>query len=657
MSGIVRPPAIDLANRDLVEAHLHAVWLADSARALEADIPHVLDLTKPGLPVQQEIADAFVDPDLTTRSAQSMRRILESIDAELTSDAAPWAVDRQKFADHISANAASRFSAGFDRWRQLYDGARAQLVEANRRSEMHGLLPADRKQAKIQQAQANEQIALLERGTATGSSDFSTYRYLATEGFLPGYNFPRLPLYAYVPAIAGGGIKGAYLQRARFIAIAEFGPGSLVYHEGRAYRVTNAKLPPHVRVEAGARLTTHVYYVCEQCGGAHQTSEPERCHVCRAPMGAVNAIRNVLRIDNVETWPAERITANDEDRQRRGFDIQTVFAWPRRDGRIDVVTSVASDDDGPILSLAYAAGASISRLNKGLRRRKDKSIFGFWIDPATGRWTGEDDSDDAAPDGPQRQRIVPFVQDNKNALLLQFPGPDISETSMTTLQHALARGLEVVFQLEEGEILTEPVPSRERRRAVLLFEATEGGAGVLGRLTSEPDALAAVARAALDLMHYRELDAALAEASADALAEAPDARCVAGCYRCLLSYYNQPDHELIDRKNREAMTTLLRLARSHVVATLAEEEVLSNGDWRAALAHWGLPAPDGDPLTLEGTVLPLAWRNHLAAASIGPVDARTRAAAEALGFTVTLLPEAPGNAPPHELVELLGTLA
>ena len=32
VSGIVRPPALDLANRDLVEAHLHAVWLAESAQ-------------------------------------------------------------------------------------------------------------------------------------------------------------------------------------------------------------------------------------------------------------------------------------------------------------------------------------------------------------------------------------------------------------------------------------------------------------------------------------------------------------------------------------------------------------------------------------------------------------------------------------------------
>jgi hypothetical protein len=100
VSGIVRPPALDLANRDLVEAHLHAVWLADSARPLEADIPHVLDLKKPGLAVQQEISDVFADPELTVRSAQSMRRILESIDAELTPAAAPWAADRAKFADH-----------------------------------------------------------------------------------------------------------------------------------------------------------------------------------------------------------------------------------------------------------------------------------------------------------------------------------------------------------------------------------------------------------------------------------------------------------------------------------------------------------------------------------------------------------------------------
>ena len=103
-----------------------------------------------------------------------MRRILDSIDAELTPTAAPWAVDRQVFVDGIAERAPSRFSDSFGRWRQLYEGARAQLREANRRSEMVGLPAAERREAKALQAQANEQIALLERGSATGGTDFST---------------------------------------------------------------------------------------------------------------------------------------------------------------------------------------------------------------------------------------------------------------------------------------------------------------------------------------------------------------------------------------------------------------------------------------------------------------------------------------------------
>jgi hypothetical protein len=216
VAGIVRPPNLDLANRGLVEAHLHAVWLAESGKELEANIPHVLNLTAEALPVQDEIAEALADPALTARAAEGMRRVLMSIDSELSPEAAPWAIDRDSFIETTAAESAGCFSNAFDRWRQLCESARAQLVEANRRSEMHGLSAADRRAAKAQQAQANEQIALLERGRASGGSDFYTYRYLATEGFLPGYNFPRLPLYAFVPAVSGGGPNAAWLQRAAF---------------------------------------------------------------------------------------------------------------------------------------------------------------------------------------------------------------------------------------------------------------------------------------------------------------------------------------------------------------------------------------------------------------------------------------------------------
>lgn len=657
VSGIVRPPALELANRDLVRAHLHAIWLAESGKELAADIPHVLDLTTEALSVHEEVAHAFAIPDLKDRAAAAMLRVLDSIDAELTPVTAPWAADRDAFATATTDGAAREFSEAFNRWRQLYEGARAQLKEANRKSEMHGLSAEERRTAKTQQAQANEQLALLERGTSSGGADFYTYRYLATEGFLPGYNFPRLPLYAYVPSLGGGpGAKAAYLQRARFLAISEFGPRSLIYHEGRAFRVHRAKLPPGVRAENGGKIATTTLFVCDECGAVHPQEEPERCHACGASMGGTHPIRNILRIDNVETQPAERITANDEERQHQGFDIQTVFAWPVRDGALDVASALASDAQGPILHIDYAAGATISRLNKGLRRRKEKSLFGFGIDPATGRWTGSpEEGDDATPEGPIKQRVVPIVQDTKNAALLRLSAQPLPETGMATLQHALARGIGLVFQLEEGETLTEPVPSRERRRAILAYEATEGGAGVLGRLTTDPQALARVARTALDLMHYRNLDAAIATADPALLADEPEAQCVKGCYRCLLSYYNQPDHEHIDRTDDDVRRVLLRLARGDVSLIGPTKGAGEAGAWPEALSRWGLPLPDGEPLNVDGAVLPLAWRAHLAAAAFGEVSDDARAAAEALGYTVTTVPEKPGDTPPPELAALLAS--
>src|SRR6266404_75778 len=81
VSGIVRPPALELANRDLVRAHLHAIWLAESGKELATDIPHVLDLTIEALPVQEEVAHAFAAPDLKLRAAAAMGRVLDSIAA------------------------------------------------------------------------------------------------------------------------------------------------------------------------------------------------------------------------------------------------------------------------------------------------------------------------------------------------------------------------------------------------------------------------------------------------------------------------------------------------------------------------------------------------------------------------------------------------
>src|SRR5204862_3347654 len=97
----------------------------------------------------------------------------------------------------------------------------------------------------------------------------------------------------------------------------------------------------------------------------------------------------------------------------------------------------------------------------------------------------------------------------------------------------LMRGIEITYQLEEGEVLGEPLPERENRRAVLAYEATEGGAGVLNRIIQDRKALGGVARQALGLMHFDQVEQAIAANDPSLLRDKPEEACVRGCYRCL----------------------------------------------------------------------------------------------------------------------------
>lgn len=651
VSGQVRPPALDIMNEELVRSHLHAIWLAQSRLPLSPDIPKILDLAQDGYLLHPEIRQVIDDPALIRRSQPAMRRMVEQI-LEANGGVMPsWLDDVDAFIDATARSAPAMLDQAFDRWRELYGAARRQLEEANARSEIVGLSGADRKKVRAAQAQANEQILILEQGRASNGSDFYSYRYLATEGFLPGYNFPRLPLYAFVP---GEGKSGSYLSRARFLAISEFGPRSLIYHEGRAFRVIKAKLPPEARMIDGTDLSTRDIYICPSCGGCHE-AEVERCHACNASMADETPIRRTLRIDNVEAAPVERITANDEDRVRQGFDIQTVFTWPVRHGHLDITEAELCCSDTPLLSLQYADGAEISRINKGLKRRRDQTIYGFNIDPQTGYWAKNPDEDPEtqAPDVARPVRIVPIVRDRKNALLLRFINPEtLSPTIITTVQHALLRGIEVAFQLEEGEVLGEPLPHRNDRRAILIYEATEGGAGVLNRLIEDSGAMARVARTALTLMHFVNVDPIIASRDATALQDDPEAACVRGCYRCLLSYFNQPDHEQIDRTDAAARQILVDLARS-TIRVIGARPLAGNASDMAAFDAAGLPPPDPEPLVLGGQDFRFAWRRNRVAATTDDITSEAAVLADETGWLLFCLAEDPSKTLPEAFIAAL----
>jgi len=74
-------------------------------------------------------------------------------------------------------------------------------------------------------------------------------------------------------------------------------------------------------------------------------------------------VKNLYRIENVSTKRAERITANEEERVRQGYEMQTTLQFAQADGKLQMTTSVVSDADGPLLEMQYGPAATIWRMN------------------------------------------------------------------------------------------------------------------------------------------------------------------------------------------------------------------------------------------------------------------------------------------------------
>jgi hypothetical protein len=79
--------------------------------------------------------------------------------------------------------------------------------------------------------------------------------------------------------------------------------------------------------------------------------------------------------------------------------------------------------------------------------------------------------------------------------------------------------------------------------------------------------LAEAADHALQLMHYQKPKGrpwVFDELDGLEIREKDERICEAGCYQCLLSYFNQPDHENINRRDDDARKLLIALANGAV---------------------------------------------------------------------------------------------
>ncbi len=187
-----------------------------------------------------------------------------------------------------------------------------------------------------------------------------------------------LPARLQLPAPAAVGVhpgapattgRDEFLSRPRFLAISEFGPRRVIYHEGSRYVINKVILP----VEATRRAADH-----------DGSSSARRAATCirverRARPGPLRAaaarrcpraMHHLFRLQNVATRRRERITSDEEERLRLGYEIVTGvrFARARRAaaaaaGRGRCRTGSRSR------ALTYGHSATLWRINMGWRRR------------------------------------------------------------------------------------------------------------------------------------------------------------------------------------------------------------------------------------------------------------------------------------------------
>ena len=548
VAGAVAPPKLELANQDLVESHVYSIWLAHTGVYLDDSMNKILDLDINGYPLKDSVRQQLIlSPAKLTACLQATQSILADTFCQNDLQKANWY--SINWLQLTLENALNTFDKSCDRWRKLYDSAFQQRDRANitiNRSAGGSVTQEERHNAEAQLREAQRQIDLLvgqNQNKSHNEFEFYPYRYFAAEGFLPGFNFPRLPVRAFIPTNDGG----EFISRPRVVALREFAPSNVIYYEGSKFMVSKTKVPV-------SGIDSHYQRVscCFNCGYFHKDDLRDTCENCGTQIKSQSSqniakLSRVLSMDTALTRRRERITCDEEERLKYGYNITTHFRYAPQKQQSATVQML---DGRPVFKLTYGATATIWRINRGLKKNTEER--GFKLDTKTGIWG--DIKNNASSDSLHTE-VNLMVDETCNILIIEplnLP-QDNKEAMIATLQYTLETAIQSVYKLEPDELDSERLGEG---KYLLFWEASEGGAGVLSQLLQQPNAFQKIANAALDICHFLQ----------------PKDSCVQACYECLLSYRNQFDHSLINRHLIKHLLEELQESTVEISGVLRDEQ-------------------------------------------------------------------------------------
>ncbi|MGH7962454.1 MAG: DUF1998 domain-containing protein, partial [Candidatus Binatia bacterium] len=329
-----------------------------------------------------------------------------------------------------------------------------------------------------------------------------------------------LPLRVFLPTSDS---SGEFVSRPRSLALREFGPNNIIYHNGRKYRVSQLVVQDAESGLTEAKISKKAGYFL--------SAEQKDLEIC--PFSGLNLgdnankehLLDLMEMAESRAEEIDRISCEEEERISRGFEIQTYFSVDGGDFE-RVRKAVARTSENALLNLRYIPAARLVHVNYKWR---SQDANGFPIGLVSGDWR-------SSMPGPESKltedfRLVKLWTSNlADALYIEPIQPlGLKPEGVVTLQYALKRAIEGIFQVEPNEMGVVTVGDQETPN-ILLYEAAEGSLGILSQFVEDVGVFHKVVEQAITLCRFDD----------------PDYKGPAS-YDDLLSYYNQRDHKTIDR--------------------------------------------------------------------------------------------------------------
>lgn len=533
VAGEVVPPRIDLKNEELIRSHFNAfVMMELGLEKLNVSVSDVIDISKlPDLPLKTDTV-SYIEDQQNRYKKEWVIKFKETIkEIEPLLEETHWY--SRKWAEIQADQFLNRFDDAFDRWRTLYRNAK-RMIEHSRLVLDDPTIKNDSqegREAKRQHHVGLMQIDLLNNDQNQkygNNSEFYVFRYLASEAFLPGYNFTRLPVRVFVGHKHQD--QGEYISRSRFIALKEFGPQNLIYHNGSKFAISRMMLTNAEAKTQSIKISKQTGYAYLDESSASANNDP----ITNAELKGednVEVLKNLLEVSESEGKPRERISCEEEERTSQGFVIDQYFSYPK--GFESTKQSVIKIGDTPLLNVIFGPATELVQLNRRWRRSKDKN--GFNIDDRSGRWLkqSELDNDEIKK---HAKEVMLYARDTTDTIYIQpVKELDVNSEQVISLSYALKRAIEKLFQTEESEIGVWVMGNKEAPN-IMIYEAAEGSLGILSQLVESPVKFKEVFKEAYRVLHFDP------DTKEDTRPDLPKAN-----YEDLLSYYNQTHHDVLDR--------------------------------------------------------------------------------------------------------------